>query len=465
MAQKGVQFDRETISCSICFDILKEPVFIPCGHSYCMRCISDFWDGEDDKNIYSCLQCNETFTVRPVLVKSTMLGELAEDLRKSRLQAEDVDCDVCTGTKRKASQSCLVCLASYCQEHLQPHYEGVAFKKHKLVDPSKTLQENICSRHDEVMKMFCRTDQQSICYLCPVDQHKGHNTVSAAEEWTEKQGEVKESRAKIQRNIEDKEEYVNFLNQQVEAIKLSADQTVEDTENIFTLLICLVQERSSEVKKEVRSKQQTEVTRLGDHLQDILMEGWTNISLTLEKEDILLSLSEPKTRAEFLKLSKKIILDPNTAHRRLKLSDDDQRATLTKRYIPRPDHPDRFVGCYQVLSTEHLTGRCYWEVEWDGDGVYVAVAYKSIKRTGTQKECLFGRNDNSWIFPCPKHSRQTMRLGVYLNHTAGILSFYCVSDSMTMTLLHRVDTTFTEPLLAGVRILYGSGGSAGFCNL
>uniref|UniRef100_A0A8C5NBK2 E3 ubiquitin/ISG15 ligase TRIM25-like n=1 Tax=Gouania willdenowi TaxID=441366 RepID=A0A8C5NBK2_GOUWI len=298
MAQKGVQFDRETISCSICFDILKEPVFIPCGHSYCMRCISDFWDGEDDKNIYSCLQCNETFTVRPVLVKSTMLGELAEDLRKSRLQAEDVDCDVCTGTKRKASQSCLVCLASYCQEHLQPHYEGVAFKKHKLVDPSKTLQENICSRHDEVMKMFCRTDQQSICYLCPVDQHKGHNTVSAAEEWTEKQGEVKESRAKIQRNIEDKEEYVNFLNQQVEAIKLSADQTVEDTENIFTLLICLVQERSSEVKKEVRSKQQTEVTRVRE-LQEKLQQEITE----LKKRDAeLQQLSHTEDHIQLFKM-------------------------------------------------------------------------------------------------------------------------------------------------------------------
>uniref|UniRef100_A0A3Q3F448 B box-type domain-containing protein n=1 Tax=Labrus bergylta TaxID=56723 RepID=A0A3Q3F448_9LABR len=159
--------DREAFSCSICLDLLKDPV----------------------TTIYSCPQCRQTFTPRPVL-----------ELKKTGLQAapadhcyagpEDVACDVCTGRKLKACKSCLQCLASYCEKHLQPHFEAAPLKKHKLVEPSKKLQENVCSRHDEVMKMFCRTDQQSICYLCSVDEHKGHDTVSAAAERTERRREL-----------------------------------------------------------------------------------------------------------------------------------------------------------------------------------------------------------------------------------------------------------------------------------
>uniref|UniRef100_A0A673BW03 E3 ubiquitin/ISG15 ligase TRIM25-like n=1 Tax=Sphaeramia orbicularis TaxID=375764 RepID=A0A673BW03_9TELE len=229
MEQKGVQLDQETISCSICLDLLKDPVTIPCGHSYCMSCIQTHWDGEDGKNIHSCPQCRQTFTPRPVLVKNTMFADLVEQLKKTGLEpaaadhcyagAEDVACDVCTGRKLKAVKSCLVCLVSYCHKHLQPHHESAAFKKHKLVDPSEKLQENICSRHGEVMKMFCRTDHQCICYLCPVDEHKGHDTVSSAAERTERQTELEVSRQKIQQRIKDKQKDVKVLQQEAETIK------------------------------------------------------------------------------------------------------------------------------------------------------------------------------------------------------------------------------------------------------
>ncbi|XP_076733235.1 tripartite motif-containing protein 16-like [Maylandia zebra] len=546
MAQKSVQLDRETFSCSICLDLLKNPVTLPCGHSYCMKCIESFWDEEEKKKIYSCPQCRQTFTARPVLVKNTMLAVLVEELKKTGLQAapadhcyagpEDVACDVCTGRKMKAFKSCLVCLASYCEKHLQPHYDSPTFKKHKLVEPSKKLQEKICSRHDEVMKMFCRTDQQSICYLCSVDEHKGHDTVSAAAERTERQRELEVSRQNIQQRIQDREKDVKLLQQEVEAINQSADQTVEHSEKIFTELIHLIQKRSSDVKQQIRSQQETEVSRVKelqekleqeitelkrkdaelkqlshtedhiqflhnypslsalsestdsssinirplsyfedvtaavsevrDKLQDILREEWTNISLTVTEVDVLLSQPEPKTRAGFLKYSCEITLDPNTAHILLLLSEGNRKATFMNQQQSYSDHPDRFTNRFQVLSRESLTGRCYWEVEWRGEGVYVAVAYKNISRKGGD-ECVFGYNDKSWSLNCnnnsftfwynniqtPVSGPRSSRVGVYLDHRAGILSFYSVSE--TMTLLHRVQTTFTQPLYAGLLIYYG----------
>ncbi|XP_039898971.1 tripartite motif-containing protein 16-like [Simochromis diagramma] len=551
MAQKGVQLDRETFSCSICLDLLKDPVTIPCGHSYCRNCIKSFWDEEDRKGIHSCPQCRKTFTPRPVLEKNVMFAALVEQLKKTGLQAapadhcyagpEDVACDVCTGRKLKAIKSCLSCPASYCENHLQPHYDAAPLKKHKLVAPSKKLQENICSRHDEVMKIFCRTDQQSICYLCLMDEHKGHETVPAAAERTEKQKELEVRRLNIQQRIQEREKDVKLLQQEVEAINGSADKAVEDSEKMFTELIRLIQKRSSDVKQQVRSQQETEVSRvkelqekleqeiaelkrkdgeleqlshtedhnqflhnypslpalsesthsssinirslsyfedvttavseIRDKLQDILREEWTNISLTVTEEDVLLSPPEPKPRAGSLKYSHEITLDPNTAHRRLLLSEGNRKVTFMEQQQYYYHHPDRFTGCYQVLSRESLTGCCYWEVEWRGEGVCVAVAYKNISRAGTGCDCVFGNNNKSWalywysgsfkfwhnnvrtVLSGPRSSR----VGVYLDHRTGILSFYSVSE--TMTLLHRVQTTFTQPLYAGLW-LYRDGDTA-----
>ncbi|XP_053193075.1 tripartite motif-containing protein 16-like [Scomber japonicus] len=555
MAQKGVQLDQEAFCCSICLDLLKDPVTIPCGHSYCMSCIKGFWDGEDQRKI-CCPQCRQTFAPRPVLGKNTMLAVLVEQLKKTALHAapadhcyagpEDVACDVCTGRKLKAFKSCLQCLISYCENHLQPHYTVGQFKKHKLVDPSKKLQENICSRHDEVMKMFCRTDQQSICYLCPVDEHKGHDTVSAAAERTERQRELEVSRLNIQQRIQDREKDVKLLQQEVEAVSRSADKAVEDSEKTFTQLIRLLQKRSSDVKQQIRSQQETEVSRvkelqeklqqeitelkrkdaelnqlshtedhnqfldnypsvsqlseptdsssinirplryfedvtaavseLRDKIQDILRDKWTNISLTVTNVDVLLPQPELKTRAEFLQYSCEITLDPNTAYTSLLLSEGNRKATYTSQQQSYSSHTDRFTVWYQVLSRESLTGRCYWEVEWSGIGIRIAVAYKNISRVGDSNECGFGLNDKSWMLICYTtgydfyfnniktaiSGPRSSRVGVYLDHRAGILSFYSVSE--TMTLLHTVQTTFTQPLYAGLCV-YFDGATAELCKL
>ncbi|XP_031697410.1 tripartite motif-containing protein 16-like, partial [Anarrhichthys ocellatus] len=221
------------------------------------------------------------------------------------------------------------------------------------------------------------------------------------------------------------------------------------------------------------------VSEVRDKLQDVLREKWTNVSLAVTEVNVLLSPSraEPKTRDEFLRYSSDITLDPNTAHTQLLLSEGNRKATYMREHQSYSSHPDRFTSYFQVLSTESLTGRCYWEVEWSGGGVYVAVAYKNIIRTGNYNECVFGLNDKSWVLRCNKNSfifwynkiqtpvsgPQSSRVGVYLDHRAGILSFYSVSE--TMTLLHRVQTIFTQPLYAGFWIYGGFGDTAEFCKL
>ncbi|XP_070774965.1 tripartite motif-containing protein 16-like [Enoplosus armatus] len=376
----------------------------------------------------------------------------------------DVACDSCKARKRKASKSCLQCLVSYCEQHLQPHYESPAFKRHKLVDPSKKLQENICTRHNEVMKIFCRTDQRCICYLCSMGEHKGHNTVSAAAEWTKRQKELGVGRKKIQQRIQDREKDVGVLQQEVEAINRSADKAVRDSEKMSTKLVRLIEKRSSGVKSKIRSQQESEagratelqrklerelaelrgrdadleklshtddqiqflnnsvslsrpikftifrkinsgplryfedataaVSEAADKLKDSCGKEWEKILMTVTEVDVLLP-QDPKTKAELSQYAvhkNHFQLDPNTANGQVVLSEENRKAASVNHHQFPSSHPDRSRS--QVLSRKGLTGRCYWEVQWSGLGVSVAVAYKDIARTGD--DSVFGNNDKSW---------------------------------------------------------------------
>ncbi|XP_041739296.2 LOW QUALITY PROTEIN: E3 SUMO-protein ligase RanBP2-like [Coregonus clupeaformis] len=297
----------DLINCSICLDLLKDPVAIPCGHNYCMGCIEDCWDQDDPNGVYSCPQCRKTFTPRPVLNKNTLLIELVEKLKNTGLHAAfpahcyagpgDVECDFCTGRKLKSVKSCLVCLASYCETHLQPHYEVAPLKKHKLVKASTQLQEKICSHHDKLLEVYCRTDQQCICYLCTVDEHKGHDTVSAAAERTEKQKQLDEKQQILRQRIQKTEMGVLEARRSIQFVKRSAQAVVEDSERIFPELIRSIARRSSKVKQLIKAQEMTEVSRTEGQLKRLELEV-----VELRRKDAELEkLSHTEDHIHFLK--------------------------------------------------------------------------------------------------------------------------------------------------------------------
>uniref|UniRef100_A0A3B3CS63 B30.2/SPRY domain-containing protein n=1 Tax=Oryzias melastigma TaxID=30732 RepID=A0A3B3CS63_ORYME len=201
----------------------------------------------------------------------------------------------------------------------------------------------------------------------------------------------------------------------------------------------------------------------------------TNISRKVTRVDAIPPQPKPRSRAHYLKYSHQITLDPNTAHIRLLLSEENRKVTLMEQPQSYSHDQKRFIRWLQVLSKESFTGRCYWEVERRGTFVFVAVAYKNISRSGD--EGGFGLNDKSWALNCSPNSFSFLhnniqtfisapvssKVGVYLDHRAGVLSFYSVSKSMT--LLHRVQTTFTQPLHAGLGLFRFVGATAEFCKL
>lgn len=186
-------FYQDKFSCPVCLDLLKDPVTIPCGHSFCMDCITECWNQNGQNGVYRCPQCRHTFTPRPVVYKNVMFNELVQDLKKTKRPSncyagvEDVECDKCTGRTNKAVKSCLVCHESYCQSHFKLHEEFHSVKRHKMIDATGQLKKMMCPQHGRLLEVFCLTDQQCICLLCVVGKHKHHNTISSTAERIEKQ--------------------------------------------------------------------------------------------------------------------------------------------------------------------------------------------------------------------------------------------------------------------------------------
>ncbi|XP_051784151.1 tripartite motif-containing protein 16-like [Erpetoichthys calabaricus] len=190
----------------------------------------------------------------------------------------------------------------------------------------------------------------------------------------------------------------------------------------------------------------------------------------------ILQSPEPQSREEFLQYSCPLTLDINTAHRGLHLSEGNKKVTCERAETKYPDHPDRFDCWYQVLCREALARtRFYWEVECRGDEIVIGVTYKGLCRKGGARECSLGYNEMSWCLLCSHfqysvyhNSQQTVmsspyspRIGIFLDCPAGCLSFYSISQ--TMTLLHKFNTFFTEPLYLGFRLGWNS--SVIICHL
>ncbi|XP_078138443.1 NACHT, LRR and PYD domains-containing protein 3-like [Centroberyx gerrardi] len=181
---------------------------------------------------------------------------------------------------------------------------------------------------------------------------------------------------------------------------------------------------------------------------------------------------EQRLKPGLRKYACELTLDPNTAHRNLFLSEDNREVTSVREEQRYPDHPERFDFWEQLLCRNGLTGRCYWEVERKGK-VSIGVTYRGISRRGEGDDCVLGWNEKSWSLFCSRYrysvwhnnretdisslsSSDSDRVAVYLDWSAGSLSFYRVSSD-SLIHLHTFHSTFTEPLYPVFRFWSGSG--------
>ncbi|XP_041821155.1 E3 ubiquitin-protein ligase TRIM39-like [Chelmon rostratus] len=432
--------------CSICLDVFTDPVTTPCGHNFCKTCITEHWNVNA---LWQCPICKKLFITKPELYVNTFISEMVAQFRQTAQQEAssssseqqeskpgEVPCDVCTGTRLKALKSCLVCLVSYCETHLEPHLTASRLKRHQLIDPVENLEGRMCMTHDKPLELFCKTDQTCVCMLCTVLNHKTHDVVPLREEYDEKKAELGKTEAEIQQMIQKRRLKIQEIKQSVKLSKEDANREIEEGVQIFTSLKESVERGLNELIKTIEEKQKTtekqtevfiqeleqeiselmkrsteveQLSRSEDHLhllqsfsplKDVpTTKDWTEVSVhpasyegtvvraVAQLEETLSKEMKKLIEAELKRVQQyevDVTLDPDTANPYLILSDDGKQVTHDDVKKRLPDHPKRFSTCACVLGKQSFSsGRFYFEVQVKGKTDWnFGVARESINRKG-----------------------------------------------------------------------------------
>ncbi|KAM8898848.1 E3 ubiquitin-protein ligase TRIM39-like [Spinachia spinachia] len=451
---------EEQLRCAICQQVFTDPVTTPCGHNFCRACIHSVWDGSE---VCQCPACNTPFASRPEMGINTGFKELADAFGQLAAHSAapplcparpgEVACDVCAATflRVKALKSCLVCLTSYCEAHLEPHRGVATLNVHKLMEPVGDLQDRMCKKHQRLLEMFCRDEQRCVCQFCTETEHKGHRAVAVEDESAERKIQMKKTEADFQQMIQERLNKVEELKGCLKLSNASAEKDTKESDRLFASLIRSVEERRAEAKVEIEEKQraaerraeelivelQREISELQrrsaeleglrdteDHLSVLqksppLMSApptreWTEIAVNpelcvgtlraaLSKLDKSLKNELDGLKTEEMKKMQKyavdVVMDPHTAHPNIVLSADGKQAGRGELLHVVPDNPQRFDPVICVLAKRgFLSGRFYFQV---------AVGTKTFWDLGVVKDSV---NRKGMITSKPENGYWTVRL-------------------------------------------------------
>ncbi|XP_062240114.1 E3 ubiquitin-protein ligase TRIM47-like [Platichthys flesus] len=190
--------------CCICLDESTRPASLPCGHAFCLACVGEYWRISGS---CQCPLCKACFPTRPQLQTHP---PTQSQVGAAPLKAGEVPCDLCPG-RRPAVKSCLVCLASYCDAHLELHYQSEALGGHLLIGVVKNLEDPVCRVHGKPLDRFCRSDRTCVCAMCSQTEHRGHHILPVHREAAKQRVQLKRMRMKLQQVIQERLSQVENL--------------------------------------------------------------------------------------------------------------------------------------------------------------------------------------------------------------------------------------------------------------
>nr|XP_020509179.2 E3 ubiquitin-protein ligase TRIM39-like [Labrus bergylta] len=268
---------EEQLLCSICLHEFTEPVSTPCGHNYCKACITGYWATND---LTECPLCKKQFYHRPQLQVNTEFRDMAERFNNMRLRGKDntlakpgeVPCDICPWPKFKAQKTCLLCLSSYCQFHLELHRGVTAHMKHQLIDPVSNLGDRVCKKHNKVFELFCHRDQVCVCSVCLKDDHAMHKAVPLEREIAERKAHLDDVAAEIKTLENAKSRSIEEVKCKEERSKKQSQKEMEDIDEVFTDLILSLQRKQFGLVELIKEKQEEAEKQAKDNLTKLKQE-------------------------------------------------------------------------------------------------------------------------------------------------------------------------------------------------
>ncbi|KAM3624070.1 uncharacterized protein V6R79_018623 [Siganus canaliculatus] len=446
MAAANCVLSEDQFLCPICLDVFNDPVTTTCGHNFCKDCITEHWKVNSP---WRCPICKELFSSKPDLHTNTFISEMAAQFKQSAqhktssrsssdqaaAKPGEVPCDVCPGPKLKAFKSCLVCLVSYCETHLEPHLTVAGLKRHQLMDPVENLESRMCLKHNKLLELFCRTEQTCVCMLCTVSDHKTHDVVPLREEYEEVKAELVTTEAEIQQMIQERQQKIEDIRLSRDLRNESADREIIAGVQVFTALRESVDRSLDELIQTIEENQKTtekqakeSINKLEQEISELMRtraeveqlsqtqdpfhllqsvqspnihqlpttKDWTDVSVHPSSYDGLalraVSQLEETLREEVKKLldaelkrvqqyAVDVTLDPDTANPYLIVSEDGKQVKMGE--IKRlSENPERFSLNPCVLGKQSISsGKFYFEVQVKGKTDWdLGVATESINR-------------------------------------------------------------------------------------
>ncbi|XP_065327886.1 nuclear factor 7, brain-like [Pelmatolapia mariae] len=447
MAEKLVE---NYLSCYVCSETFRDPVSLSCDHNFCSSCLQKFWE-----------------------------------------QAKNQNCPIC---KRKSSKD-------YQDVNFALKELADSFTKRQKVGSSETLKEKkvsemICSKHEEVPKLFCVDEKRAVCTVCEFSLHQSHKVVPVEEAVSDLKEQLKSDLKSLQdkRNkYKQVEETYNEMREHMKKQLLSTERQIraefnklqqflkEEEESRLAALREEEEQKGRTISREMKmieeqiSSLSDSISAVEEELQKHSVPFLSSYKDTQSRARAQSSVSDPQLVSGALidvakhlgnlsfrvweKMKEKVhfspvILDPNTAHSSLYLSDDltSVRHGDTKQQLP--DNPERNTYYITVFGSESFSsGKHSWEVEvGDHPSYFVGLAKESLDRKGMS----FGSPDcGFWcLLYCNgkyfNRDGQTLtlkkslqRIRVQLDYDMGEVSFY---DPEDMTLIYTHRDTFTEKL-------------------
>ncbi|XP_050956500.1 E3 ubiquitin-protein ligase TRIM39-like [Labeo rohita] len=428
-------------SCPVCKEIFKDPDVLSCGHSVCKECLQQFWS-----------------------IKETR------------------ECPLCRRRSSKDHPPCNLVLKNLCDLFLKERNER-----------SSSGSEEICSLHREKLKLFCLEDKQPVCLVCrDSQQHENHKFKPISEIVPSYKEKLNTALKSLQEKSKHNANIKGEFEKTVQHIKSQAEHTEHQIKQQFEKLHQFLRDEEEATITALREEEEQKKQTMEEKLEEInrhisaLSHTIKDMEEIIEANDVCFLKRFPDTmvRGERVQISQPdpqtpsgalihvprylgnlpfrvwkkmqnivqntpVILDPNTAHPCLVLSDD---LTSVKDSImnsqPLPNNPERFNDYYCVLGSEGFnSGTHCWDVEVKESSSWsLGVTTASNQRKGFDS---FKTNVWSIWYGQTKWSgfyikKKLERVRVCLDYDGGMVSFF---NPVTNTHLHTFTTTFTDTVL------------------